>query len=179
MARTGTSMMMHALIKGGIPALYDVGKADPRLTWLKERGYDANPDGLFELYKPNLYERWPDDLDGEAVKVQDWQWDKLKKLSPGMSVIYMRRQLEPCFKSWYAFTGNSDRNKWLERYNRQDLIIERLKRRDDLVRFTEVEYELVVDNPKDEFMRLWEIGWPLDPHKAASVVNPEYQHFKE
>jgi hypothetical protein len=179
MARTGTSMMMHALIKGGIPAIYDVGRADPRLQVLKKLGYDSNHDGLFELYKKNLYKKFPDDLDDELVKIQDWQWRELSgEAENGIKVVYMLRDKQSTLKSFMAFTGSSLLKEAEDRYDMQDEYIAEIRERSDVIDVTELWYEEVVRSPLSNFQLLKEVGWPINAEKAAGIVNPAYHHFR-
>ena len=179
MCRSGTSMVMHALIKGGIPAIYDIGKADARLLWLKEKGYDANPDGLFELYKSSLLKRFPNDLNKECVKIQDWQWEGLSgEAKDGILVVYMLRNKTSVFKSCAAFTGSMNFEKLEVRYSSQFDIIEQIEARTDVVSVTVLNYENVVKNPDYGFGLLKTHGFPINVTRAASVVKPEYAHFR-
>jgi len=173
--------MMHALIKGGIPAIYDIGKSDTRLLYLKKSGYDSNPDGLFELYKSNLMERFPDDLDGEAVKIQDQQWEALKdkQAQNGLFVIYMTRDKESVLQSYAAFTGSTDLTEVSERYDNQLSIIDSIQARSDVTYLFKLNYEAVVRAPRYYFKLLKNNGLPINHLKAASVVKSEYHHFRE
>lgn len=179
MARSGTSMMMHALIKGGIPAIYDVGKDDVRLRMLKKMGYDANHNGLFELYKDNLKEKFPYDLDGEVVKIQDTQWEQLDRYAEnGIRVVYMLRDKECVLKSMYAFTGSNHGGRNARRWDKQYDYIQSIKDRHDVKSVDVLWYADVVEDPEKYFIELKEHGFPINVEKACSVVNPEYQHFR-
>ena len=172
-------MMMHALIKGGIPAVYDVGKSDARLMYVKEKGYDSNHDGLFELFKSSLLKRFPDDLDNEVVKIQDWQWDGLKgQAKNGIKVVYMLRDKESVLKSYVAFTGSKTQEAVSERHDIQIDYIQKINERPDVVGVTELQYEEVVESPLFYFELLKAYNWPIDATKAASVVNSNYHHFR-
>jgi hypothetical protein len=179
MARTGTSMMMHALIKGGIPAIYDIGKADARLLYLASQGYDSNHDGLFELYKKNLYRRFPAELDGEAVKIHDWQWSKLTGYAEaGLSVVYMQRNKADVLKSIVAFTGDKELSQFERRWDNQSKVIMELTKRPDIKEVVVFQYEELVAKPLPHFEFLVTKGFPINPVKSASIVNPEYHHFR-
>ena len=179
MCRTGTSMMMHALIRGGIPAIYDIGKSDARLLALKEMGYDSNHDGLFELYKSNLADRFPDDLDDELVKIQDQQWGGLiGHAENGIRVVYMLREKDSVLKSFKAFTGSASLTNIAERHDAQMDYIQQIKDRPDVVSVTMLQYEEVVNSPLQNLELLTRGGWPINAKKAAAVANPEYHHFR-
>lgn len=179
MARTGTSMMMHALIKGGIPAIYDVGKGDARLMLLNAMGYDANHDGLFELQKPNLLKRFPDDLDTELVKIADFQWELLSgQAENGIRVVYMLREKESTMMSLAAFTGAEDLSEYEERWNHQQDYIKQIMSRKDILSINIFHFEDVVADPVPHFNKLKRAGWPIDVNRAVSVVKPELHHFR-
>jgi hypothetical protein len=180
MCRSGTSMMMHGLIKGGIPAVYDVDKDDIRLAALKEKGYDANHHGLFELYKSSLEERFPHDLDGEAVKISDIQWPTLNGYAgSGMNVVYMLRDMECVMQSLTAFTGRPCSENTKLRHNKQGEFIQLVRNRPDVANVTVMRYEDVISNPVGCFEILKGNGFPIDPEKAAAVVDPQYHHFRK
>lgn len=180
MARTGTSMMMHALVKGGIPAIYEVGK-DIRLKMRITEDYDPNPNGLFEITHEHLLERFPDDLDGEAVKIHDWQWAEIgDKLSEGLRVVYMTRPAGDILDSLCRFTGRKEpSDKMIERANMQFEVAQAVSMRKDAVDVVRADYNDVLSGPLSFFEYLELHGFPINPVKSASIVNPEYRHFKQ
>jgi hypothetical protein len=179
MARTGTSMMMHALIKGGIPAIYEVGK-DVRVKMRIEGDYDPNPNGLFEITHEHLLERFPDDLEGELVKIHDWQWDKLgEKISEGLMVVYMVREPKDILDSAVRFIGMDEPdNNLITRTEMQHEVAYAISCRKDAKEVVEANYYDVLSDPLAFFAYLRDIGFPIDPKRAASVVKPEYCHFR-
>jgi hypothetical protein len=180
MARTGTSMMMHALVKGGIPAIYEVGK-DIRVKMRITEDYDPNPNGLFEITHEHLLERFPDDLDGEAVKIHDWQWAEIgERLSEGLMVVYMTRPAGDILDSLCRFTGRKEpSDKMIERANMQFEVAQAVSMRKDAVDVVRADYNEVLSDPLAFFEYLELHGFPINPVKAASIVNPEYRHFRQ
>ena len=180
MARTGTSMMMHALIKGGIPAIYEVGK-DIRVKMRITEDYDPNVNGLFEITHEHLLERFPVDLDGEAVKIHDWQWDEIgDKLSNGLMIVYMTRDKQDILDSLCRFTGNKEpTDKMIERVNMQFEVAQAVSMRKDAVDVIRADYNDVLSDPLAFFEYLASHNFPINPVKSASVVNPEYRHFRQ
>jgi hypothetical protein len=179
MARTGTSMMMHALIKGGIPAIYDVGRDDLRLKILKEQGYDGNHFGIFELYTSTLLKRFPDDLDRELVKISDTTWDILEgQAKDGIRVVYMLRDKENVLMSTMALKGKIDLDEYSERHDKQGERIEQVRNRPDVKSVDVFHYEDVVKDPEPYFELLKEHGFPIDVERAVSVVYPSLHHFR-
>ena len=180
MGRSGTSMMMNALIMGGVPGAYEPDKAIDRLAKLKANGYDANPNGVFELYKPDVVRLFPDGLDGYAVKIADFMWERLQGLaSQGINVVYILRNREDVCSSMKAFNPLCNKEAVGKRRDSQLDIIRCVMSRPDVVNVTVISYEDVIADPLRSFEILKEAGFPINVVKAASVVNPNYQHFKE
>jgi len=179
MARTGTSMMMHALIKGGIPAVYEVGK-DIRVKMRIQDGYDPNPDGLFEITNEHLLERFPDAFENEVVKIHDWQWAEIgDKISDGLMVVYMTRKPKDVLDSLCRFTGvKIPTAKMKKRVSMQDEVADAVSHRQDAVDVVSVDYNDVLNDPLTFFGFLKDHNFPIDPDRASSVVKPEYCNFR-
>ena len=179
MARTGTSMMMHALIKGGIPAVYEVGK-DARLKIRTTEDYDPNPDGLFEITHEHLLERFPDAFEDELVKIHDWQWDEIgEKLSDtGLMIVYMVRNKQDVIDSLCKFCGSREpTSDMIERANMQVEVAQAVSCRQDAKEVVMVKYQDVLADPLPVFEFIKGKGFPIKPEKAARVIRPEYCHF--
>jgi len=181
MVRTGTSMMMHALIKGGIPAIYEVGKdisVKARIT----REYDPNIDGMFELSYGMLLQRFPDDLDGEAVKIHDSQWLGLrdKYAKNGLSVVYMIRKPNDVLSSLCRLTfKDKPTRKEVARANFQINVAKNVANRKDVKALVVMKYEDVLDYPRKCFEYLVNEGFPINVERAMSVVKPSACHYRD
>jgi hypothetical protein len=169
-------MMMHALSKGGIPAVYEESKNKRIEKWRRD-DYDPNPDGLFELTKARLYRMFPNDLEGYLVKIADFQWSKLKGQADGIRVVYMLRGLDSVVKSFKKMVKGISVDKVVDRHARQAKYISQIQGRPDVISLNAIWYEAVLAQPMSQFELLKDAGWPIDVRKAAAVVNPDYCHF--
>lgn len=180
--RTGTSMMMHALIKGGIPAIYDVGK-DITIKSRMTEDYDPNLNGTFELTYAALIKRFPDDLDGEAVKIHDTTWMALKHhhAPNGMAVVYMTRRTEDILASLQRMIGKEGlvaQQVLRATMEFQLAVAESVRKRKDVKTLTIMRYEDVLDDPRKCFELLKKEGFPIDVDRAVSVVKPDACHYR-
>ena len=174
--RSGSSMMMKALIAGGMNAAWSTAQ-DQRLSKIGVEGYQLQQgESVYEPH-PTDMNRWdfPRQHRGKLIKVL---WDALPGLAPmssGYRYVFMLRDPATIAASdaplW--LNGDSKTPHWLtepgEYEKRMDLAIEALRNRKDTLSVTVLRMEDVIENPRREFARICD--WPFDPHAAAEIPN--------
>jgi hypothetical protein len=170
--RSGTSMMMHALISGGLKGAYSSEKV-PRSN--SNAVYAPNPNGFFELVNNEQQEPWhPKRFAGKVLKSI---YGMLPQLSPGnYKVVYMLRNPEEI----RASNAKMDRRaRALDRalsdddyFSKMSHYISIAEKRPDMD-ILQVWYHDVLANPVEQFERIRDFGIPIDPDKSASIVNPK------
>ena len=175
--RTGTSMMMKALEEGGMEACYKQSR-DVMKNRFVDEFYDPNIGGLYELERKDYQDfGFPQKYKGKLIKALSHGVPQMATMPDGIRVVFMRRNPEEIRQSYDAFFGQQLRNiEHLER-NMED-VIERIKNRKDIKSLDIFWYREVVEEPLKYFKILEEHGWPVDPEKAASAVDPQYYRFK-
>jgi hypothetical protein len=175
--RSGTSMMMEALSKGGLEAAFDP-KRDEFVSKCADGLYRPNPRGVFEISFAEYSETgFPLRYEGKLIKVFP---EGLSNLALHQyRVVFMLRDPEEIRQSYEAmFSTITSRRVQLNNYRQKmDAAIDYLKSRSD-VQLNILEYRNVVQNPVSEFSYLRSEGWPIDPEKAASVVDPNLYRFR-
>ena len=192
--RSFTSMMMRALVAGGMKAVYDTA----RDTWLEENaadlaGYHPNPNGLYEVnneQRDNLFRR-PRDFDGKLIKqLCVYGWIDLPFWEGRYKVLLMLRDPDEIRESAQRFTGESPAFKddagnpklpFTNEVYRQIMIraLRQLRGRRD-VDFVAVKGTEVVKEPLAAFNRIQLAGWPIDAEKCAETIQPElYRNRKQ
>ena len=159
-ARSGSSMMMEALHKGGMDPIYSP-EDDAKAPW-----------GFYEAsipYTDDLSEKYA----GRLLKVPQHKLDALP--SGNYKVIFMRRNPHDILRSMESLT----QGRWVDEFNMVDEggYIGVVNARQAVLRakgiaFMEVEYEDVLSDPLGTFKKIQAAGWPIDPEKAAAVVDP-------
>ncbi len=182
--RTGTSMMMGSLIKGGIPALYDPERYE---NWQKvfndrgEGGYEFNPSGIYELKAEVWHDKWfPREHEGRCVKVHWWMVQQLAPMDAGYHFIQMRRHPEEIRQSAEAMLPGTKAEWWLsvpgEYERRMDLSLEYIRNRRDTLSATVVDYPL--EEPECTFLDLARVGVPIEPYDAVLVYDEKHYRFR-
>ena len=187
--RSGSSMIMKALIEGGMDAAYDPNrdKANNADTEYKGETYVVNPGGYFEM-SPELYNR--DKLD---ELIEQARGKLIKFLIPGvlevsvpedvkLKIILMLRDPDEIDKSWkVSFKDISP-----ETYG-FDLRFYGFTMKDAIDFFEEemgadvlaVVYNKVLKNPKKEFRIIRDEGWPIRPTQAAKAIDTSLYRVKK
>lgn len=175
MHRTGTSVMMGALNRSGIPAYYDVARESGMQHGQKERGYFANK--KFWEVGEHIYMNF-----GFSRQIPDNMCCKIAMkgiplLAGGVEhkVIFMRRDPVDIRSSAKAAFTEMDFDEyypdWVNFY--PHLVKETkalLDARDDC-EYIEVEFNDLMDDPITTFTRIAEFV-PIDPIEAAKEINP-------
>ena len=178
--RSGTSMMMAALEAGGLEAVFSEAQ-ETRIARQGDDFYLPQKHGLYELDQKEMQKpKFPSDYQGKLVKclfggVRNWfpQPD-------GIKVVVMRRNMEEIRQSHVALYPNSQMT--IERIKQvTEVNFAHLQNRRDTT-FVEVWYRDVIEDCAEgrltQFERIRDAGFPIDPEKAMSVVDPEFCRFK-
>jgi hypothetical protein len=170
--RTGTSMMMRCLdLSSDLLAEYD--KTSDILVaknHVDENNYHPNPNGYY-LHRANAF---PQDIKGGLIKLSLRSADWLRTEPGDYEVIWMIRDEKEREISWEKAFGKKESLDLIAVYEFYELKL--LDRTDCKITF--VNYADVVQTPLVVFEHLKEQGWPIDPVKAASFVDPELYRNK-
>ena len=174
--RSGTSLMMQILLKGGAPVAFDDSRAPDQ----------SNPKGYFELEGGKIIRKLMDgsfpleNYQGKFVKITAYG---LKFLPPGdYKVIYMERDLDEVMDSMEKMSG-----KVIDRKTEKPLFgklnafsIDLMGKRDD-IDFLVVNHRDVMKNTWKEAEKLNQfLGGMLDVDSAVTAVDPAlYRNVKE
>lgn len=182
--RSGTSMMMRALMTGGLETAYTKGQWKEQQKESRRRKqenpdwYDPNPNGYFELTNgvPRRPE-FPRMFEGQLIKVL---YRFLPALASGgkYKIVWMLRDPVEIKASFDRMNGNNGgiaiRNPgWKtpeEYYNLKKNFMALVDQRPDM-EFIQVWYNDVIADPKAVFERIATF-LPIDPAKAAATVDP-------
>ena len=173
--RTGTSMMMKALEKGGMEAAYNTDRN--KLNDLHgDEHYTPNLGGYYELkHDDYLVYGFPREYKGKVIKILGKGiWNFVKG---NYKIVYMKRDFEEIRQSFEAFFDKPivvDEKRYYEIVKDSLDIIE--VRQD--MEVTVFNYRDVVENPKESFTILANKGWPIDVDKAVDVVDPAQYRFR-
>lgn len=174
--RTGTSMMMAALINGGMDA-----------TWSKQRNnlannysdiyYHPNKQGLYEIplseYGDFLF---PKQYQNKLIKIMAWGM-------PGIAVdeykiILMKRNKEEIRQSYEGFFGKPLKDKIFPLYEEKMAELEKtLLNRCDVKSLNVFNYRDIIETPA-KLGELIDSGWQFDLAKAISTVDEKQYRFR-
>ncbi|HEC76102.1 MAG TPA: nucleotide pyrophosphatase [Thermoplasmatales archaeon] len=173
--RSGTSMMMQILYKGGMSVAFDKSRPPN----------EHNPKGYYELEGGKVINRLMDGTfpmekyDEKFIKITAYG---LKFLPRGnYKIIYMVRNLDEIMDSMEKMSGPIDRETekpLFEKLNKYAMKL--LEEREDIEYIT-VKYNDVVLNPRKEIERINEfLGGKLDVESAVKAVDPKlYRNVRE
>ena len=187
--RSGSSMMMRALIAGGMDAFYDPerDKKNNDDTEYQGRRYIVNPGGYYEM-SHEFYNK--NEL---AYLSQRARGKLIKFLIPGLleisvpndiklKILIMTRNPDEIAKSWeVAFQGKVLPESFGFDVERYDSMM------DGTVKFLEAErnadvipvsYHDVLKNPKKEFRLIRDDDWPIQPVQSAKVIDKSLHRIK-
>lgn len=168
--RSGTTMMARALEAGGMK----VARAP--------KGHVLHD--YYELPRPGMDDIWGWDVGAGRMTLQNWlapyRGKVVKFLTGNVSYIpggqneivcvFMRRPAAECSASSAAEFGTRFALAAIDRAVEQEL--SRWKARTDTT-FVELWYADVLADPVGQMTLLREAGFPVDPRKAARVVDPQ------
>ncbi|NPA76058.1 MAG: sulfotransferase [Euryarchaeota archaeon] len=173
--RSGTSMMMQILLKGGMKVAYDT----------KRKPDEHNPRGYFELEGGKIINRlmegtFPmEQYDDMVIKVTAYGIKYLPK-NRRYKVIYMLRDLDEIMASMSKMIGEKlSKEDRIAFEHLNNLALKILKERG--IEYITVNYNDVVKNPRAEIERVNEfLGGVLDVDSAVKAVDPKlYRNRKE
>lgn len=169
-------MMMQALEAGGLEAAFNSQRNQMNETYGDEV-YKPNPGGFYELNRQEYtVPGFPRGYEGKLIKHLHGGISRI--VAGNYKIVFMRRDLEEVRQSYEAFFDANLHVDMGELNQRIEDSLGILRVRSD-VEVEEVWYRDVVENPIDVFSALKERGWPIDPEKAALIVNPELCRFKK
>lgn len=165
--RSGTSMMMQILHKGGAPVVFDNSRKpdyhNPKGYYELEGGKIINKlmDGSFPIKK----------YDGKFIKITAYGLQFLPK--GDYAIIYMIRNIDEILDSMEKMSGSIDRDeekRLFEKLNKFTIAL--MEKRED-IRYIIVNYRDVIENPKREISRINEfLNGMLDVEEAIKAVDP-------
>ncbi|HHF58657.1 MAG TPA: nucleotide pyrophosphatase [Thermoplasmatales archaeon] len=173
--RSGTSMMMQILYRGGAPVAFDD----------KRKPDYHNPKGYFELEGGKIINKlmegsFPiEKYDGKFIKVTAYGLRFLPRRD--YKIIYMTRNIDEIIDSMEKMCGPINREEekpLLEKLNR--LTIRLMDEREDMT-YIIVRYNDVIRNPRKEIERVNEfLGGMLDVDEAVKAVDKKlYRNVRE
>ncbi len=147
--RSGTSVMMQMLDKGGLPVAFDEARPPD----------EHNPKGYFELAGGKIINQLIDgtfDMNahiGQIVKVTAYG---LKFLPKGKyKIIYMRRNIEEVVNSMHKMGGDEiDKEKDRVLFGKLDKISLKIMDDNKDTDYITIDYRNVIDNPRAEIERV-------------------------
>ena len=177
--RSGTSMMMSALVEGGIIPIYSKQR-EKAMRLNNTKDYTVNPDGFYEVGQQEYMRLgFTSELPSECcVKIQALGLPILSA-AKGYKIIYMRRDPAAIKKSFIkAFSEREFNKKYDDWPTHYFALLDGVKaimqqRRD--VELLELQFDDVISNPRKVFTQIAAMGVPIDINKAISIVKPEFK----
>jgi len=178
--RSGSSMMMRCLEAGGLEAYFDPFLDTAWNLIYGNSDYTPNPNGFY--HTDDEQTDWPSfhsDHKGKVVKV--FRRD-LHILRPGAyKVVFMTRNPDEVRASMRAFSPNTTWGHMevaTHFYDQiKDATLEALRKRPDM-EILEVNYGDVIADPVKQFEKIRDFGIPIDPEKAAAMVDSSLHRFR-
>ncbi|MCD6448446.1 MAG: sulfotransferase domain-containing protein [Thermoplasmata archaeon] len=173
--RSGTSMMMQILYRGGFPVAFDKSRPPN----------EHNPKGYYELEGGKIINRLMDGTfpmekyRGKFIKITAYG---LKFLPKGKyKIIYMVRNIDEIMDSMEKMSGPIDREVEKPLFEKLNRFAMRLLEKRDDIEYIVVKYNDVIKNPKKEIERVNEfLGGRLDVDSAVQAVDPKlYRNVRE
>lgn len=174
--RSGSSMLMHCLSKGGLTPIYN--KFVDGMNFSAPNSYVPNVNGFYQ-YTGDVDNFFYDKYKSKLLKCP---LKKLTDLPTGKyKLVFIKRDPEEIRKSMHKWTPY---NSWGQEeiltffYNEfVDTILNKLKERDDF-EITILNYRDIIKNPTTEFSKLKKLGWPIDVVECSSHVNSQLYRSK-
>ena len=171
-------MMMRCLEAGGLEAIYDKGRDSRMNQRLGDGMYKPNADGFMEMSAEDYRAKdFPKAYEGKLIKCL--RHGVLKLPAGEYRIVYMRRDGEECRQSAQAIFSAALMPEFAEIVDRETETISGIleQRRDCKV--VQVWYRSALENPLDTFTHLVNEGWPIDPVKAAAIVDESKCRFRK
>jgi hypothetical protein len=175
-------MMMHCLEAGGLNPVWD----SERDQWASEQGMEVNPGNkMREITDATLasFAYNPAQYEGRLIKlITKYGYLRLPKWD--YKVVLMVRDPEEIRQSFarvfdkpLTYTGDNGEQVPLTNelyYHIISGVADDLDKQN--IRFTPFNSRMVLERPLAVFRYLKNNGWPIDPERAAVVVQPQHQH---
>lgn len=176
--RSGTTMMMAALMAGGLPGEYSTTRN--RMSASRaDSDYTPNPDN--ELYELDDWQYrdfgFPLKYQGKLVKAVTMHARNLDVNPAGTKVVFMRRNPEEIRQSFMAFFADkrAPSREQIENEVAWSLWQMRDRKSFDVV---EMWYRDVLSAPYPHMRTLVDLGWPIDAKAAAAAVDPSLLRYR-
>lgn len=172
--RSGTSMMMRCLEKGGMEAVYDEAHSQKLADTYRTDDYDPNPHGYYENWIPVVNSPgWMHRQRGKLVKIFIPDAVVLPADGSQFRIVVMLRNPEEIEASWER-TFHGDREK-INFAATQERAVGIMQQRRDMEIVT-CDYNRIVEDVDYRWEFFWKLraeGWPLtNPPAAAEAVDP-------
>lgn len=180
--RTGSSAFLEGVEAGGMSVATSAAR-DGFIARHSDCQYQVNPHSLYEPDPAELFEHgWPKQHDGQAIKlVAPFGRMDVFRFVGLMSVhqyrvVFLKRDAEEVRQSYEAVVQR--RIPWLtteyiERVS--GTALEHLRNRRDCVEVVEINHLDLMAEPAAAYRRT---GWPLDPERAAAVIDIEKHRYR-
>jgi len=172
--RSGTSLMMQMLHKGGLPVAFDDSRAAD----------ENNPRGYYELEGGKIINRLMDgtfdmqSYKGHIIKVTAYGLKFLPKMN--YKIIYMMRNIDEILKSMQKMGAAIDEEKDRMLFSKLNRVSFELMRSHDDMDYIKVNYRDLIDDPRREMERVGRfIGETFDVDTAIKAVEPGLYRNKE
>jgi hypothetical protein len=169
--RSGTSMMMKALIMGGMTGKYSTEKDRILNRRFEGRDYHPNPEGFYEL-GPKDFESadFPQNCEGRLIKALHWRLGGLPPFR--YNVVFMLRNPREIEVSYLKMFGHRPPFV-LQKYGEFiEKTLSKLEERKDMTVTTVWHHEMIRD-PLKTMEKLIAAGFPVtNPGDGAKAVNP-------
>lgn len=163
--RSGTTMMTRAVSEASELEVVRSRSVEAivRSREANRSQYDPNPNGYYMPPRAVL----PHNVPGKLIKTPLYQWQQIE---PGnYLVVLIERLPQERALSWQKAFGFAQEDPVMIEQN--ELGLANLLARTD-VKLARFRYHEVIQEPLRHFKQLKAQGWPIDPNKAASLVDP-------
>jgi len=177
--RTGTSMMMQALVAGGLEAAYS-NEREKLNDILGDKLYKPNSGGFFEVAVEEYNEiGFPLKYQDKLIKVMSWALNSIAVNDAGYRIILMRRNAEEIRQSCDAALEKKLKGFNEKEYcSRMDDLEKRMRNRKDVISFTSFWYRDVIENAVETMQVLKDLGWPINVIEAVNAIDPSKYRFR-
>lgn len=171
--RSGTSLMMQVLHRGGLPVAFDDSRADD----------EHNPRGYYELEGGKIINRL---MDG-TFDLQPWRGHIIKVTAYGLKflpkrkykILYMMRNVDEVLKSMQKMGADIDEVKDKMLLSKMNSFSFKLMRSRDDMDYIRVNYSDLVYSPRKEIERVSRFfGETFDADAAMKAVEPSLHRNK-
>ena len=165
--RSGTSMMMQILHRGGAPVAFENSRAPDY----------HNPKGYYELEGGKIIKKLMDGsfsfekYENKVIKITAYGLKFLP--SRKYKIIYICRDLDEIMDSMEKMSGHIDREKEKPLFEKLNTFSLNLMEKREDIEYIVVNYRDVIDDPVKEIKKINKfLGGMLDVESAAKAVDP-------